>query len=107
MKDIEATTLILFKALYRSLQYFALTNAMGCQNIVPSIDQKGFNELNDLVLRNCKELECIVDTSQQQVPPIAFSNLTKLCLIDINRLQKYAMARTTQESFWKTWKFYT
>lgn len=86
MKDIEATTLVLFKALYRSLQYFALTNAMGCQNIVPSIDQEGFNELNDLVLRNCKELECIVDTSQQQVPPIAFSNLTKLCLIDLNCL---------------------
>lgn len=86
VKDIEASSLIIFKPLYRNLHYFALYNVIGCQNIVPSIDQDGFNELNYLALRDCEELEYIIDTSQRQVPPTAFSNLTELYLTEMNHL---------------------
>lgn len=80
IKDVEATLLIIFKSLYQYLELLLLDNAVGCQNIVPSIDQEGLNGLTCLELEDCKELECIIDMSQQQVPATAFSNLVKLSL---------------------------
>ncbi|KAH9802683.1 putative disease resistance protein [Citrus sinensis] len=88
VSDIEASSLIVFKPLYRNLQFFALVNVMDCQNIVPSIDQGGFNELDCLLLCDCKDLECIIDASQQLVPHTAFSNLTQLYLTGMNTLSE-------------------
>ncbi|KAK0602519.1 hypothetical protein LWI29_034309 [Acer saccharum] len=49
-----------------------------CQNMVPSIDETGLNELKRLSLNYFDELECIIDTTQQQ--DVAFSNLVDLSL---------------------------
>ncbi|KAJ0011250.1 hypothetical protein Pint_32818 [Pistacia integerrima] len=58
--DIDATLLTaLFKALYHSVEYLSLGGVTGCQNILPSIDQKGLKKLNTLqqVLYNLKILK--------------------------------------------------
>ncbi|KAI9185983.1 hypothetical protein LWI28_012700 [Acer negundo] len=51
-----------------------------CQNIVPSIDETGLNELKSLSLDSFNELKCIIDMTQQDVPSTAFSNLVDLSL---------------------------
>ncbi|KAJ0028332.1 hypothetical protein Pint_36511 [Pistacia integerrima] len=62
--DIDATLLTaLFKALYHSVEHLSLERVTGCQNILPSIDQKGL-KLNTLHVSNCKDLKCMIDASQ-------------------------------------------
>lgn len=73
IKNVEATLLIIFKSLYQYLQLLLLDNSIGCQNIVPNIDQEGLNGLTSLELEDYKELECLKDISKHQVPTTAFS----------------------------------
>ncbi|KAK1581075.1 hypothetical protein Q3G72_002823 [Acer saccharum] len=82
IRDIEATSLVAFKALYEKpgVECLELTDIKGCcQNMVPSIDETGLNELKRLSLYSFDELECIIDTTQQQ--DVAFSNLVNLSLL--------------------------
>ncbi|KAJ0028326.1 hypothetical protein Pint_36519 [Pistacia integerrima] len=63
--DIDATLLTaLFKALYHSVEYLNLEGVTGCQNILPSIDQKGLKKLNTLRVSSCEDLKCMIDASQ-------------------------------------------
>ncbi|TXG67022.1 hypothetical protein EZV62_008297 [Acer yangbiense] len=81
IRGIEATSLVAFKALCEKsgVEYLELREIEGCcQNMVPSIDETGLNELKRLTLWSFDELECIVDTMQQQ--DVAFSNLVDLSL---------------------------
>ncbi|KAK1548820.1 hypothetical protein Q3G72_009996 [Acer saccharum] len=81
IRGIEATSLVAFKALCEKsgVEYLKLREIKGCcQNMVPSIDETGLNELKRLSLRSFDELECIVDTTQQQ--DVAFSNLVDLSI---------------------------
>ncbi|TXG66948.1 hypothetical protein EZV62_008223 [Acer yangbiense] len=82
IRGIEATSLVAFKALYENVEYLKLVRIKGCcQNMVPSIDETGLNELKRLDLESFDELECIIDTTQQQdVASTAFSNLVDLSL---------------------------
>ncbi|KAK0599144.1 hypothetical protein LWI29_002726 [Acer saccharum] len=84
IKGIEATSLVAFKALCEKsgVEYLELRGIMGCcQNMVPSIDETGLNELKRLSLSYFDELECIIDMTQQQdVASTAFSNLVDLSL---------------------------
>ncbi|KAJ0027381.1 hypothetical protein Pint_36469 [Pistacia integerrima] len=62
---IDATLLTaLFKALYHSVEHLSLEGVTGCQNILPSIDQKGLKKLNTLGVSHCKDLKCMIDASQ-------------------------------------------
>ncbi|XP_031284121.1 disease resistance protein At4g27190-like [Pistacia vera] len=74
------TTFAAFKALYPTLEHFNSSYSEFSENIVPTIDPKGLNELKSLQLEYCEELKCIVDASLQQVPATAFSNLVELSL---------------------------
>ncbi|TXG66914.1 hypothetical protein EZV62_008189 [Acer yangbiense] len=81
IRGIQATSLIAFKSLCEKVEYLELVRIKGCcQNMVPSIDETGLNELKRLSL--CRfELECIIDRTQQQdVPSTVFSNLVDLSL---------------------------
>ncbi|XP_031286953.1 disease resistance protein At4g27190-like isoform X2 [Pistacia vera] len=63
--DIDATLLTaLFKALYHSVEHLSLERVTGCQNILPSIDQKGLKKLNTLWVSDCEDLKCMIDASQ-------------------------------------------
>ncbi|KAK0602709.1 hypothetical protein LWI29_036175 [Acer saccharum] len=82
IRYIEATSLVAFKALCEKsgVEYLELEEIKGCcQNMVPSIDETGLNELKRLSIRSFDELECIIDTTQQQ--DVAFSNLVDLSLV--------------------------
>ncbi|KAK1581585.1 hypothetical protein Q3G72_007177 [Acer saccharum] len=87
---IEATSLFAFKALYENVEYLELGGIKGCcQNMVPSIDETGLNELKRLTLGSFDELECIIDTTQQQdVASTAFSNLVDLSLRSCDGLRE-------------------
>ncbi|KAK0600110.1 hypothetical protein LWI29_011736 [Acer saccharum] len=81
IRGIEATSLVAFKALREKsgVEFLELREIKGCsQNIVPSIDETGLNELKRLSLGSLDELECIIDTTQQK--DVAFSNLVDLSL---------------------------
>ncbi|KAK0602412.1 hypothetical protein LWI29_033091 [Acer saccharum] len=57
--------------------------------MVPSIDETGLNELKRLTLGSFDELECIIDTTQQQdVASTAFSNLVDLSLRSCDGLRE-------------------
>ncbi|KAJ0088137.1 hypothetical protein Patl1_33130 [Pistacia atlantica] len=42
----------------------SLQRVTGCQNILPSIDQKGLKKLNTLQVAFCEDLKCMIDASQ-------------------------------------------
>ncbi|TXG46634.1 hypothetical protein EZV62_027867 [Acer yangbiense] len=89
IRGIEATSLVAFKALCEKsgVEYLELEGIKGCcQNMVPSIDETGLNELKRLSLQSFKELECIIDTKQQQ--DVAFSNLVHLSLQSCDGLRE-------------------
>ncbi|KAH9657185.1 AAA domain-containing protein [Citrus sinensis] len=59
-----ATSLGIFSALYQELEILYLSGIIGCYNIVPSIDERGLNELTCLDVRDCEDLECIMEASK-------------------------------------------
>ncbi|XP_031287007.1 disease resistance protein At4g27190-like [Pistacia vera] len=87
--DIDATLLTaLFKALYHSVEYLSLKRVTCCQNILPSIDQKGLKKLNTLEVRDCKDLKCMIDASQVgEENPKLHPSLAKLELEVLPELQ--------------------
>ncbi|KAJ0044618.1 hypothetical protein Pint_04141 [Pistacia integerrima] len=87
VKDIEVASLITFKSLYHTLEYLCLKGVTGCDSILPSID-KGELKLISLVLEDCKDVKCIIDTAQLHVPAPAFSDLVKLSLRRLNLLRE-------------------
>ncbi|KAJ0046888.1 hypothetical protein Pint_04126 [Pistacia integerrima] len=88
VKDIEAALLITFKSLYHTLEYLCLKGVTGCDSILPSIDKGGLNKLISLVLEDCEDVKCIIDTTQLHVPARAFSDLVKLSLRRLNLLRE-------------------
>ncbi|KAK1583262.1 hypothetical protein Q3G72_022297 [Acer saccharum] len=90
IRGIEATSLVAFKALYENVEYLELVGIKRCcQNMVPSIDETGLNELKRLSLESFDELDCIIDTTQQQdVASTAFSNLVDLSLRSCDGLRE-------------------
>ncbi|KAK3198952.1 hypothetical protein Dsin_022367 [Dipteronia sinensis] len=86
ISDIEATSLFAFKVLCKNVEYLNLMGIMGCcQNMVPSIDETGLNELKWLSLRDLVGLKCIIDMMQQKyVTSAAFSNLVDLSLSKVD-----------------------
>ncbi|KAL9414689.1 hypothetical protein AB3S75_043032 [Citrus x aurantiifolia] len=78
----EATSLVIFSTLYENLEFLHLNGVIGYHNIVPSIDQRGLNELTFLFVQNSKDLECIMDASQsphgKSGNPVMLSRLARL-----------------------------
>ncbi|GAY68300.1 hypothetical protein CUMW_263050 [Citrus unshiu] len=60
--------------------------SLGCYNIVPSIDERGLNELTCLSVKKCKELECIMDASKSPHGK-SLSRLAKLSMWELPELK--------------------
>ncbi|KAH9657173.1 Disease resistance protein [Citrus sinensis] len=82
----EATSLGIFSALYQELEILFLNGIIGCYNIVPSIDERGLNELTCLVVRDCEDLECIMDASKSPHGK-SLSRLAKLSMWGLPELK--------------------
>ncbi|KAH9657187.1 Disease resistance protein [Citrus sinensis] len=82
----EATSLGIFSALYQELEILYLSGIIGCYNIVPSIDERGFNELTCLDVRDCEDLECIMEASKSPHGK-SLSRLAELSMWDLPELK--------------------
>ncbi|KAL9414744.1 hypothetical protein AB3S75_043083 [Citrus x aurantiifolia] len=82
----EVTSLGIFSALYQELEILYLSGIIGCYNIVPSIDERGLNELTCLDVRNCEDLECIMDASKSPHGK-SLSRLAELSMWDLPELK--------------------
>ncbi|KAH9696693.1 Disease resistance protein [Citrus sinensis] len=91
ISNCEATSLGIFSALYQELEILYLSGIVGCQYIVPSIDERGLNELSCLFVNKCKELECIMDASKlphrKSGNPVMLSRLAELSLWELPELK--------------------
>ncbi|KAH9657263.1 nb-arc domain-containing protein [Citrus sinensis] len=68
-----------------------LQRVRGCHNIVPSIDERGLNELTILHVTDCKDLECIMDASKsphrKSGNPVMLSRLARLYISKLPELK--------------------
>ncbi|GAY60968.1 hypothetical protein CUMW_206170, partial [Citrus unshiu] len=84
-------TLVIFSALYPELENLYLIRIRGCHNIVPSIDERGLNELTYLNVYDCEDLECIMDASKsphgKSGNPVMLSRLAKLYMSELPKLK--------------------
>ncbi|EOY12411.1 Disease resistance RPH8A-like protein [Theobroma cacao] len=86
----DCSSLNAFKELFPNVQKLTLFKVMEHKTVVPNVDQWELNELTSLQLTSCDDLECLIDTTWEQSPTTAFSNLVNLdiggkeleCLID-------------------------
>ncbi|TYH74666.1 hypothetical protein ES332_D05G417000v1 [Gossypium tomentosum] len=63
-------------------------NKVECHpNLIPSLDL-GFRKLTSLDLRRCHSMQSLIDASKQQVPITALSNLRKLSLSFLQKLEE-------------------
>ncbi|XP_024035185.1 LOW QUALITY PROTEIN: probable disease resistance protein At4g27220 [Citrus clementina] len=82
----EATSLVIFSALYQNLEFLCLRGLIGCHNIVPSIDERGLNELTCLDVHDCEDLECIMEASKSPHGK-SLSRLAELSMWDLPELK--------------------
>ncbi|KAK6269681.1 hypothetical protein POUND7_006786 [Theobroma cacao] len=74
-----SSSLNAFKELFCNVEDLTLSQVpMEYKNIVPNVDQRGLKELTSLELSFCTHLECLIDTTREQSPTTAFSNLVNL-----------------------------
>ncbi|XVF77538.1 hypothetical protein PTKIN_Ptkin14bG0052900 [Pterospermum kingtungense] len=74
----SSSSLSACKELFCNVEKLSLRDVRQPKNIVPSIDQKGLNELTSLELNHCTDMECLMNTTEKKWPTTAFSNLEKL-----------------------------
>ncbi|KAH9696773.1 hypothetical protein KPL71_023324 [Citrus sinensis] len=84
-------TLGIFSALYQNLEILYLSGVTSCHNIVPSIDERGLNELTPLDVGGCEDLECIMDASKsphgKSGNPVMLSRLVELYMRGLPELK--------------------
>ncbi|GAY60970.1 hypothetical protein CUMW_206190 [Citrus unshiu] len=90
-KNHPKATLVIFSALYPELENLYLKRVRCCHNIVPSIDERGLNELTVLDVTDCKDLECIMDAYKSPHGKsgnlVMLSRLAKLYMSELPELK--------------------
>ncbi|KAH9696762.1 nb-arc domain-containing protein [Citrus sinensis] len=91
IENNHKATLVIFSALYLELENLYLKRVRGCHNIVPSIDERGLNELTVLNVNYCEDLECIMDASKsphgKSGNPVMLSRLAELSMWELPELK--------------------
>ncbi|GAY67738.1 hypothetical protein CUMW_258910, partial [Citrus unshiu] len=91
IENNHKATLVIFSALYPELENLYLNGVRGCHNIVPSIDERGLNELTILDVTDCEDLECIMDASKsphgKSGNPVMLSRLAELSMWELPELK--------------------
>ncbi|XVF77468.1 hypothetical protein PTKIN_Ptkin14bG0046600 [Pterospermum kingtungense] len=73
-----SSSLSAFKKLFCNVEKLNLRDVSEHKNIVPSIDEKGLNELTSLDVRSCDDMEWLMDTTGEKGSITALSNLVEL-----------------------------
>ncbi|KAL9418290.1 hypothetical protein AB3S75_041154 [Citrus x aurantiifolia] len=91
IENNHKATLVIFSALFPELENLYLNRVRGCHNIVPSIDERGLNELTFLDVNYCEDLECIMDAPKsphgKSGNPVMLSRLAKLYMSELPELK--------------------
>ncbi|XVF77467.1 hypothetical protein PTKIN_Ptkin14bG0046500 [Pterospermum kingtungense] len=86
--DDFSPSLSAFKELFCNVEKLSLKRVEGHKNMVPSMDGKGLNELASLWLEYCRDMEWLMDTTEDKWPTTAFSNLMILHISNMNCLKE-------------------
>ncbi|KAL2317351.1 hypothetical protein Fmac_031227 [Flemingia macrophylla] len=73
------------------VEYLCLVNVEGgYKNLIPSMDPKGMNKLNDLKIYDCEEIECLFDSTSVDLlqTKTVFTNLASLSMHSLYSLHK-------------------
>ncbi|KAL9418284.1 hypothetical protein AB3S75_041152 [Citrus x aurantiifolia] len=91
IENNHKATLVIFSALFPELENLYLKRVRCCHNIVPSIDERGLNELTRLDVGGCEDLECIMDASKsphgKSGNPVMLSRLARLYMSELPELK--------------------
>ncbi|KAG4194729.1 hypothetical protein ERO13_A06G069400v2 [Gossypium hirsutum] len=79
-KEVRLST---FKESFSSAKHLEVHYAIEDHNLVPDAKGDGLNGLMSLQLRDCKDLECLVDITMGNGPTFAFTNLKRLSIEDM------------------------
>ncbi|TYH12669.1 hypothetical protein ES288_A06G085200v1 [Gossypium darwinii] len=79
-KEVRLST---FKESFSSAKHLEVHYAIEDHNLVPDAKGDGLNGLTSLQLRDCKNLECLVDITTGNGPTFAFTNLKRLSIEDM------------------------
>ncbi|KAL2317393.1 hypothetical protein Fmac_031269 [Flemingia macrophylla] len=60
----------------------------GYKNIIPSMDPKGMNQLTDLAIEDCGEIECLFDNVDMLEIELVFSSLLTILLVGLYNLRQ-------------------
>ncbi|OMO58916.1 Disease resistance protein [Corchorus capsularis] len=85
---IVAFPLDAFKELFCITEDLYLESVEGAQNLVPSFDGGGLNELSSLQILSCPDMEFLIDQTQPLVPAISLSNLLELSIKEMISLRQ-------------------
>ncbi|XP_017977500.1 PREDICTED: probable disease resistance protein At4g27220 isoform X2 [Theobroma cacao] len=85
---IKESSLNAFNKLLLSVEDLSLDSITGYKNLVPRLDRRGLQKLTFLELQDCKDIQCLIDTTQHQVPTPAFSNLVMLTMSNMVSLKQ-------------------
>ncbi|XVE61127.1 hypothetical protein DITRI_Ditri06bG0014800 [Diplodiscus trichospermus] len=77
---IKESSLDAFTKLLLTVEDLSLDSITGYKNLFPVLDRRGLQKLTFLELQDCKDIECLIDTTQLQAPTPAFPNLKKLTM---------------------------
>ncbi|KAG8491508.1 hypothetical protein CXB51_014866 [Gossypium anomalum] len=72
-----------FKESFSSAKHLEVHYAIEDHNLVPDAKGDGLNGLTSLQLRDCKDLECLVDITTGNGPTFAFTSLKRLSIEDM------------------------
>ncbi|KAL2317392.1 hypothetical protein Fmac_031268 [Flemingia macrophylla] len=75
--------------LFLRAEFLYLENLVGgYKNIIPSMDPKGMNQLTDLALDDCGEIECLFDNVDMLEIELVFSSLLTILLVGLYNLRQ-------------------
>ncbi|OMO71413.1 Disease resistance protein [Corchorus olitorius] len=77
---IKDSSLDAFKNLLPKVEDLSLDSIAGYNNLIPKLDPRGLRELTFLELQDCKDMECLLGTTADEMPAPAFSKLMKLTM---------------------------
>ncbi|KAL7175438.1 hypothetical protein ACSBR2_029102 [Camellia fascicularis] len=89
-----------FKNLLKITKIVKITRAVGVKNVGYDLDKDGFKKLTELSLKDCPDLEYVIDTTDGvPVPQIAFPVLQSLCLNNLDKLKEICHGQLPEEAF--------
>ncbi|KAF5943247.1 hypothetical protein HYC85_020889 [Camellia sinensis] len=89
-----------FQNLLKITKIVEITRAVGVKNVGYDLDKDGFKKLTELSLKDCQDLEYVIDTTDGvPVPQIAFPVLQSLCLDNLNKLKEICHGQLPEEAF--------